>query len=349
MSLVRLGLVAGLLATAGLLACASVEGDEEGTSEAAIVQDRVVTVGRCRAPFLLDPNDALPPAEQVVQRDLRDVARDEVAMAADITATIRTVKGKRTVVALEAQLARDFGIVRGQALVTVTQTSSQSTTIQTGNGQVDYQVRTLSAPPSGMVGALRFGGDAVPLGVAVLQRETKTGRGWLRLGTHDGELVAVASGCTFDERAWTVLADTACEGRLFEGSDAGTTNCPVPASDAGAAPDAADAAPRVDAGADAATADAGTTTTTTTDDAGAPTAEKKTGTPAADEASPEEGAEDTPTSDREELPATPKPSRASSGCSTAPGTSGGSALAALAFGALGLALARRRKGATIGA
>jgi hypothetical protein len=351
MSVVRFGLVSGLVAlvaaAAGLLACSSAEDERDGSSEAAIVQDRVVTVGRCRAPFYLDPSDALPPADQVTPHRLRGISRDAVLTAADISVTVRTVRGKRQIALLDARVARDFGFSRGAAGVLVAEASSQATSLQTSQGQVDYQARMLVSSPTGTVGALQWNdAPATPLGVAVLHREPRTGRGWLLLGTREDDLAAVASNCTFDERAWSLLADPACEGVLFDGADAGPSSCGGPAKDAGA--DASvDAGAAPDAGPDA-SADAGATASP---DAATSTA-AKAGPEGEDPPSTDDGAERTPITSAppqdEDVPAPTKRS-ASTGCSASPASGGtgvpaglGLGLATVGLAALGASRARRR-------
>ncbi len=306
---------AAVVATTGLIACTASSEDEAGSGEEAIVQDRLVTVGRCRSAITLDPEEALPPAEQITQHRLRDVSREEVMTQADIVARIRTVRGgKRQIVELNARLGSLFS--RGNATVTVASTAAQSTTLQLGTGKMEYQVRTLTAPPSGLVGAIAVNGaEPVALGVAVLQREPSTGRGWLLLGTHDDQLMAVASGCTFDERAWSVLADPSCEAPLYEDAGASPT-CAVPVADAGV--DAAvDAGPK----ADAATADASDDAATSDAAAEAPVvnpSEKKS-TADEDPSGGEDGMENTPSDlPPDELPRAKKASQSSSGCSASP-------------------------------
>lgn len=351
MSLLRLGALSVLgaaVASSGLLlACASESGDDDGASTEAVTQDRVVVVGKCRAPFQIDPNEALPPAEQVTQHELRDVTRDKVMMQADLVAQIRTVGKKRQVIAFQAKLGSVFA--RGQGTVTVAGTSAMATTIQTEDGKMEYEARTLTAPRSGFVGALSLNGETTPIGVAVLQREPATGRGWMLLGTHEDELLAVASGCTFDERAWAVLADTSCEAPLYTdaGADAGPSSCGAALPDAGA--DAApDAAPKVDAGVDAAVApDASTVDAGAKAPASEPAAQKKTSDE--DPPSSDEGAENTPIVPEEtpDAPATKKKSQGSSGCSASPSsptTAGSDAAFLIGCGALlGLVVSRSRR------
>lgn len=345
MSLTRIAsyaVLAAAVTAGGLLACSTSteeEGDDVEAAGAAIVQDRTVVLGRCRTPSLsFDPNVAMPPAAQLTAPDPRDVTLDEVMNSADLVATIRTTRGgKRSVVALDARLTAGFG--RGNARVTVERTSAMTTTLMTETGKVEYQVRTLLAPRTGMMGGLTIGGTGVALGSAVLQREPATGRGWLRFATHDDQLVAVVAGCTFDEKAWTVLADANCETALFEdgGADAGTCSIPLPVVDAGvdaAMPDAsaADASTLGDAGPDAAVAEV---------DAGA--AERRT--PDEGELPPgEDGAEDSYAGPggSDPLPK-PKKAAASSGCSaTASPANAGGLVQGFAL-VLGLALGRARR------
>lgn len=334
--------LAAAVTAGGLLACgvtSEEDGDDVDATGAAIVQDRTVVLGRCRTPsFSFDPTTALPPAAQLTSPDPRDVTLDEVMNSADLVATIRTSRGgKRSVVALDARLTAGFG--RGNARVTVERTTAMATTLMTESGKVEYQVRTLLAPRAGMMGGLTINGTGVALGSAVLQREPATGRGWLRFATHDNQLVAVVAGCTFDEKAWTVLADTNCEAALFEdgGADAGACSLPLPVVDAGvdaATPDAstADAAALADGGADAAAADedAGRAEKLSTDDEGElPVGE---GEMEDSYAGP----------DTDPLPKAKK-ATSSSGCSAAPAPASAGGLAQGFALVLGLVLGRARR------